>query len=93
MDGYGYLAIAIVEQAAKDYRKKIKKYGKAPDIVRFFHSDWGNLCCFGKADLILEKLKDECVKGKKLKGKPKGKRGMVPMKRKASKKYVSSQKM
>lgn len=86
MDGYGYLAIAIVEQSAKDYRKKIKRYGKAPDIVKFFHSDWGNLLCFGKADLILEKLKDECIKGKKPKGKPLGKRGMAPRKRRTRKK-------
>ncbi len=77
MYGYKYLAIAIVVQAATDYRRKMKRYGEAPEIERFFRSDWGNLLCFGNADLILEKLKDECVKGKKPKAKPYGKRGMV----------------
>lgn len=85
MDGYDYLAIAIAQQAAHDYRKKIKKYGKAPDIVRFFKSEWGDLLCFGKADVILEKLKDECVKGNKPKGKPLGKREIAPRKRRVDK--------
>ena len=81
MDGYKYLAIAIVTQAAQDYRRKMKKRGTAPDIVRFFKSEWGNLLCFGKADVILERLKDECVKGKKPCGRPTLKYGMVPRKR------------
>ena len=80
MDGYKYLAIAIVQQAAQDYRRKMKKRGTAPDIVKFFKSEWGNLLCFGKADLILEKLKDE---GKKPCGRPTLKYGMVQRKRRS----------
>ena len=78
MDAYEYLAIAIVIQAAEDYRRKMKRYGEAPEIEIFFNSEWGNLLCFGKADLILEKLKDECVRGKKPIGKPFLKYDMVP---------------
>lgn len=77
MDAYKSLAIAIVTQAAVDYRRKMKKYGEAPAIERFFLSEWGNLLCFGEADLILERLKDECIRGKKPYGKPMLKHGLV----------------
>jgi hypothetical protein len=80
MDGYIYLAIAVVEQAAKDYRRKMRKHGKAPDIERFFHSEYGDLLCFGKADMVLERLKDEHIKGKKPSRKAGFKYGMVPRK-------------
>lgn len=64
MNPYEYLAMAIVEQAANDYRKQMKHHGKATAIERFFRSEWGNLLCFGKADLILEKLQDEQIRRK-----------------------------
>lgn len=78
MDGYEYLAIAIVEQAANDYRSQIKRHGEAPAIEKFFRSDWGNLLCFGKASLVLEKLKNEQIPRKNTPFK----RGMVPRNRK-----------
>lgn len=64
--GYELLAIAIVNQAAADYRKELKisnrhncKTQEAINIERFFNSDYGDLLCFGMADLILEKLRKE----------------------------------
>ncbi len=75
MNGYEYLAIAIVTQAAQDYRREMRRYGTSPDLENFFLSGWCDLLCFGKADLVFEKLKNEPRKPRK---KPYLRYGMVP---------------
>lgn len=90
MDGYEYLAIAIVTQAAQDYRREMKRYGTSPDIEKFFLSDWGNLLCFGKADLVFEKLKNEPKKPRK---KPYLRHGMCQKRKKRRVNRVSVKKV
>lgn len=66
MSGWERLAVAIVELAARDYRKAIKqaqKKGRHPvgvrSIERFFLSDYGHLLTFGRGEEIWRRLKKE----------------------------------
>lgn len=71
LNGYELLAIAIVNQAAEDYRNELKLSDKqgaktqgAYVLERFFLSDYGDLLCFGMGELILEKLQKESITGR-----------------------------
>lgn len=59
--GYQYLAYAIIAQAVKDYKRKIKKGEPVDEIVEFFNSKWCEFLCvntpFGES--ILHRLKKE----------------------------------
>lgn len=77
MDGYIYLAIAIITQAAEDYRRAYKRKENLQHIERFLLSDYGNIYSFGNGEVILDMLKDECVNGRKNKTKPYLRYGMV----------------
>ena len=65
--GYEDLANAIVIKAANDYRLACRRYKRGDDraylaikqLEKFFKSKWGDLLCNGKADVILEKLREE----------------------------------
>ena len=77
LNGYELLAMAVVNQAAEDYRRALKSSalhgGKTTDAIaleRFFLSEWGDLLCFGMGDLILEKLQKEFESGNRIKTKP-----------------------
>ena len=69
LDPYEELAIAIVEQAAKDYREMRRKLRKNPndmtargqmgEVVRFFNSRWFGILTDANPDYILEQLKEE----------------------------------
>lgn len=71
-DPYENLAIAVVNTTVIDYRNCCREIKKEHDekkinyakhkkyqIEKFFRSHWGNILCFGYADLILERLKKE----------------------------------
>lgn len=67
LDGYDYLAIAICERAAADYRHELKlskKRGEktfgAFSIERFFLEEWGDMLSYGQGRRIIEKIKKEC---------------------------------
>ena len=73
MEHYEELAVAVVKQACEDYRHYSKALqseylddyqkkdieAKIKEIVLFFNSEYGDLLCFGKAKVILEKLEKE----------------------------------
>ena len=58
LDGYDLLAIAIVNQAAEDYRLA-RDPNEILALERFFLSDWGDLLSFDKGAYILERLQKE----------------------------------
>lgn len=69
IDPYQSLANAIVIQAAKDYRRALRKLKKYPnntdakrtvaDCERFFHSDWYEILTNVKAEYLIRKLREE----------------------------------
>lgn len=71
MKDYEQLANAIIEQAADDYRRAVKKNFKYPnkeeirervyELERFFHSEWFGILTEADGDYILRRLKKECV--------------------------------
>ncbi len=72
LNGYELLAMAVVYQAADDYRTELRrseKEGKktygALALERFFLSDWGDLLCFGAGEIVLQKLQKEFELGRK----------------------------
>ena len=72
MTGYQTLANAIIEQAAKDYRKDIKTLKRHPNskaamedamkIERFFHSSWFGMLTQIDPDHLINRLRKEAVK-------------------------------
>ena len=71
-DEYENLAIAIVLSACEDYgrlffeaehcynnRDKLNLILAMKDIEHFFHSEWGDILCFGHADFIWSCLQKE----------------------------------
>ena len=72
MTGYQTLANAIIEQAAKDYRKDIKTLKRHPNskaamedamkIERFFHSSWFGMLTQIDPDFLINRLRKEAVK-------------------------------
>ena len=72
MTGYQMLANAIIEQAAKDYRKDIKMLKRHPhskaamedamEIERFFHSSWFGMLRQIDPDFVINRLRKEAVK-------------------------------
>ena len=71
LSGYELLAIAIVNQAAMDYRDELKlsmkqncKTTGAIAIERFLQSDYGDLLSFGLGEYILETIQKEVEAGK-----------------------------
>ena len=72
MTGYQTLANAIIEQAAKDYRKDIKTLKRHPnskaamedamEIERFFHSSWFGMLTQIDPDFLINRLRKEAVK-------------------------------
>lgn len=67
MDGYLLLSMAVVAQAADDYRKAYKRKESLQHIRKFLLSDYGNTLSFGLGKKILEDLEIECRSGKKIK--------------------------
>ena len=66
LNGYQLLAMAVVNQAAEDYRNELKISGRQGEktygalaLERFFLSEWGDLLSFGMGEVILEKLQKE----------------------------------
>ena len=72
MTGYQMLANAIIEQAAKDYRKDIKTLKRHPNskaamedamkIERFLHSSWFGMLTQIDPDYLINRLRKEAVK-------------------------------
>ena len=72
VNGYEKLANAIVEQAAKDYRKARKLLAKDPfdirglrlrqETERFFCSDWIGVLTAVSGEMILNMLEEEFEK-------------------------------
>ena len=72
MPGYQNLAKAIIEQAVKDYRAKLRILRRHPDskaamatameVERFFHSSWYAVLTDIDPDYLIEKLRKEAVK-------------------------------
>lgn len=70
MSGYELLANAIIEQAAKDYRKllyalKINKNNRSAranktHLEKFFHSEWYRTLSNVNGAMLIAKLKEEC---------------------------------
>lgn len=67
-DNYNFLAQAIVELAANDYRelrrneRENERYStrwRVHEIEQFFLSEYGDLLCHDLGEVILEKLKAE----------------------------------
>ena len=68
-DPYESLANAIILQAAKDYRKALRKLNTNPryapalrrvsEVERFFHSDWYKTLTSVSGELLIEKLRAE----------------------------------
>lgn len=63
-DNYNFLAQAIVELAANDYRelRRNERYStqcRIHEIEQFFLSEYGDLLCHDLGEVILEKLKAE----------------------------------
>jgi hypothetical protein len=69
MGGYLYLSMAIVVQAAEDYRRAYKRKENVHHIEKFLLSDYGNMLSFGMGKKILEDLEQECSSGCKRKPK------------------------
>ena len=69
MSGYEALANAVVEQAAKDYRRARNRLDKDPydfkglrmrrDTERFFRSDWIKVLTSVSGEMILKMLEEE----------------------------------
>lgn len=69
MTGYNALAIAIIEQAAKDFRAAQRKLRKDPyniiarrtarETEAFFRSDWFKVLTSVNGPAILKQLKEE----------------------------------
>ena len=69
MDGYQELAIAIVVQAAKDYRSTLKEMKRHPEmkalkrraerIEAFIRSDWCHTLIGADGESIITRLKKE----------------------------------
>ena len=69
MDGYQSLANAIVELAAKDYRKSLKALKKNPrnreamsmamECERFFKSEWIKALTSVDGEYIMNRLREE----------------------------------
>lgn len=64
--GYVDLAIAIVQQAAEDYRNEYRRYLRTRkvssallELEHFFNSDYGDLCTFEMAHDIVAELRYE----------------------------------
>lgn len=63
-ENYNFLAQAIVELAANDYRelRRNERYStqwRIHEIEQFFLSEYGDLLCHDLGEVILEKLKAE----------------------------------
>lgn len=63
MNGYLCLSMAIVVQAAEDYRRAYKRKENVCHIEKFLLSDYGNTLSFGMGRKILEDLEEECLNG------------------------------
>lgn len=64
--GYVDLSIAIVQQAAEDYRRAYKRYllrgirsERLDELEEFFTSNHGKLCCLGMNKKILAEIRRE----------------------------------
>lgn len=68
MDGYENLANAIVLQAAKDYRKALRKLSRnaqskdakrtVSEVEKFFRSDWYKILTSVDSELFIKKLRE-----------------------------------
>lgn len=72
MDWCETLAVAIVTQAAKDYRKELqkskrqgRKTGGAFKLEKWFRSEYGQLLTLGKGEYIIEQIQKEVYGGGK----------------------------
>ena len=71
MDPYQNLANAIVSQAAKDYRKALKRLKKHPsnetalypkrEVERFFRSDWYASLTMVDPEMLIKRLNEEVL--------------------------------
>ena len=63
---YENLAIAILNQAAKDWRDAMSKNrpAKAARMEKFFLSDYGQLLSAGNGQYIIDRLKEEFGDGR-----------------------------
>lgn len=69
MDGYENLANAIILQAAKDYRKVLRKLNRnaqnkdakrtVSEVEKFFRSDWYKILTSVDSELLIKKLREE----------------------------------
>ena len=69
LEPYRALANAIILQAAKDYRKALRRIHKYPkdaaaiaekdNCERFFHSDWYGILTKVDGDMLIRKLQEE----------------------------------
>ena len=64
-DAYVLLAIAITRQAAKDYRRELRKSKKTgvptselKRLEQWFTSDFGTLCTMGTGEAIIWNIKN-----------------------------------
>lgn len=77
-DRYIDLAIAIIEQAKKDYKDALrgkrteKKEIMKRECERFFLSEWGQTLTFGNGELIIERCRKEVAQEKTRKRKKRG---------------------
>lgn len=63
MTEYENLAISIVIQAIKDYRRALKGYGSNPEArihecEKFFHSGWCYMLCKIDGDTLIRIIKE-----------------------------------
>jgi hypothetical protein len=58
---YENLAIAILQQAAKDYRTALKNKNKkrAASLEKWFMSDWAQLLSNDMGEIIIKKCRDQ----------------------------------
>ncbi len=64
-DRYIDLAIAIIEQAKKDYKDSLRgKKTMKKECERFFLSEFGQTLTFGNGELIIERCRKEVAQEK-----------------------------
>ena len=66
-NNYEYLTIAIVQQAAKDYRTALKKKNKkqVARLEKWFVGDWGQLLSHDMGEIIIKKCRAQVGENKR----------------------------